>query len=259
MNAGDAPARCRSSAARRFRSRCRQRGMCVLRRRAAFHRRERQRDAGLGSRALRVLRIRRPKYACRACGTIARRRLRNVRSPAAGDAGAARAGAGDKYCDHTPLYRQSQSSPDTGSSWSALRSPDGSAAPAGGSKRCTICCAKTSSHPTISLPMTRRFPCSIRQGSNENRAIVGLCPRSTGWGGPAPPAAVFLFAPDRKAERPASHLGNFKGVLHVDGYAGFERLTANGDVVLAACWAHTRRKFYEVGTGNRLARGGRGA
>jgi hypothetical protein len=35
-------------------------------------------------------------------------------------------------------------------------------------------------------------------------------------------------------------------VLHVDGYAGFERLTGKGDVVLAACWAHTRRKFYEV-------------
>jgi transposase len=34
-------------------------------------------------------------------------------------------------------------------------------------------------------------------------------------------------------------------VLHVDGYAGFERLRARGNVVLAACWAHTRRYFYE--------------
>jgi transposase len=34
--------------------------------------------------------------------------------------------------------------------------------------------------------------------------------------------------------------------LHVDGYAGFEPLTSNGDVVLAACWSHARRKFYEV-------------
>jgi len=66
------------------------------------------------------------------------------------------------------------------------------------------------------------------------------------WGGPEPPAAVSLFAPDRKAERPVAHLANFKGVLHVDGYAGFEQLAENGDVVLAACWSHTRRKFYEV-------------
>jgi transposase len=56
----------------------------------------------------------------------------------------------------------------------------------------------------------------------------------------------YLFAPDRKAERPVAHLAHFKGVLHIDGYAGFERLTGSGDIVLAACWAHTRRKFYEV-------------
>jgi len=43
----------------------------------------------------------------------------------------------------------------------------------------------------------------------------------------------------------------FKGVLHVDGDAGFERLTATGDIVLAACWAHARRKFYEVGEATR--------
>ena len=66
------------------------------------------------------------------------------------------------------------------------------------------------------------------------------------WGGPEPPAAVYLCAPDRKAERPASHLERFSGVLHVDGYAGFEPLAQKGDVVLAAYWSHTRRKFYDV-------------
>jgi hypothetical protein len=65
------------------------------------------------------------------------------------------------------------------------------------------------------------------------------------WAGPDPPAAVYVYGPDRKALRPASHLKSFQGVLQVDGYAGFETLTARGDVVLAACWAHVRRKFYE--------------
>jgi transposase len=65
------------------------------------------------------------------------------------------------------------------------------------------------------------------------------------WAGPEPPAAVYFYSPDRKAERPASHLGR-EGVLQVDGYAGLERLTARGAVVLAACWAHVRRKFYEI-------------
>src|SRR6185503_7360371 len=38
----------------------------------------------------------------------------------------------------------------------------------------------------------------------------------------------------------------FKGVVQVDGYPGFDRLPAAGDIQLAACWAHARRKFYEV-------------
>jgi len=33
------------------------------------------------------------------------------------------------------------------------------------------------------------------------------------WAGPEPPAAVYFYSPDRKAERPASHLGRFKGIL----------------------------------------------
>ena len=48
------------------------------------------------------------------------------------------------------------------------------------------------------------------------------------------------------AERHAAHLRDFRGVLQVDGYAGFERLTMPGEIVLAACWTHARRKFYEV-------------
>src|SRR5437016_12398456 len=75
------------------------------------------------------------------------------------------------------------------------------------------------------------------------------------WGGPDPPAAVYFYSPDRKAERPASHLEAFHGVLQVDGYAGFERLTDRGNIVLAACWAHTRRKFFDVheATGSPIA------
>src|SRR6185312_13924299 len=65
------------------------------------------------------------------------------------------------------------------------------------------------------------------------------------WSGSDPPAAVYFYSPDRRDERPVTHLGRFKGTLQVDGYAGFEQLTASG-IVLAACWAHTRRKFYEV-------------
>jgi hypothetical protein len=65
------------------------------------------------------------------------------------------------------------------------------------------------------------------------------------WSGSDPPAAVYFYSPDRRAERPVAHLDRFRGTLQVDGYPGFEQLVPNG-IVLAACWAHTRRKFYEV-------------
>jgi hypothetical protein len=75
---------------------------------------------------------------------------------------------------------------------------------------------------------------------------VDLCPRRQAWNGTDPPAAVYLYSPDRKAERPASHLAGFSGIVQVDGYPGFDRLSGGGRIQLAGCWAHARRKFYEV-------------
>ena len=61
------------------------------------------------------------------------------------------------------------------------------------------------------------------------------------------PAAVwFRYSPDRKAIRPTEHLKPFAGILQADGYAGFERLYETGRIVEAACWAHVRRKFYDI-------------
>jgi hypothetical protein len=55
-----------------------------------------------------------------------------------------------------------------------------------------------------------------------------------------------VYAPDRKAERPLAHLAGFAGVLQVDGYAGYRALAEKGDVTLAFCWSHVRRRFYEL-------------
>jgi hypothetical protein len=68
------------------------------------------------------------------------------------------------------------------------------------------------------------------------------------WSGPTPPAAAYVYSEDRKGVRPTAHLAGFKGVLQVDGYAGFKRLAgdrADGSVRLAFCWAHMRRGFYD--------------
>ena len=69
------------------------------------------------------------------------------------------------------------------------------------------------------------------------------------WRGPGHPAAAYVFSEDRKGEHPAGHLKGFRGLLQVDGYAGFGRLVtaaANEAPRLAFCWAHTRRKFYDT-------------
>ena len=66
------------------------------------------------------------------------------------------------------------------------------------------------------------------------------------FAGSRPPAALFFYSPDRKGEHPQAHLKDFRGVIHADGYAGFNELFAGGRIVEAACWAHVRRKFFDV-------------
>lgn len=68
------------------------------------------------------------------------------------------------------------------------------------------------------------------------------------WAGPTHPAAAYVYSEDRKGTHPAEHLAAFKGILQVDGYAGFGKLAdvrTDASIKLAFCWAHARRPFYE--------------
>jgi hypothetical protein len=56
----------------------------------------------------------------------------------------------------------------------------------------------------------------------------------------------FAYSPDRKGEHPQQHLSKFTGILQADGYAGFNQIYESGRVQEAACWAHVRRKFYDL-------------
>ena len=69
------------------------------------------------------------------------------------------------------------------------------------------------------------------------------------WCGPGHPAAAYVYSEDRKGEHPQAHLRGFRGLLQVDGYAGFGGLVrgnTNDAPQLAFCWAHARRKFYDI-------------
>jgi transposase len=70
------------------------------------------------------------------------------------------------------------------------------------------------------------------------------------FGGHDPPAAVFFYSRDRGGEHPEQHLAGYAGLMQADAYAGFNGLyEANrkpGPIIESACWAHGRRKFFDL-------------
>lgn len=197
---------------------------------------------------LRVIRITRPKYACRLCEKVVQASAPE-RLIAGGPATPALIAQVlvSKYCDHTPLYRQSQIFARHGVDLarSTLAGWVGGACWWLEALHERLCRNVFASDHLFAddTPVPVLDP---GRGRTKTGRLWVYAREQRGWSGPEPPAAVYLFAPDRRAERPAAHLQHFSGVLHVDGYAGFEQLARKGDVVLAACWAHARRKFYDV-------------
>lgn len=76
--------------------------------------------------------------------------------------------------------------------------------------------------------------------------------------GPAPPAVLYRYSPDRQGRHPREHLADFSGFMQADDYAGFGPLYQTQDgqpaaVTEVACWSHARRKFYDVHLGSQGA------
>ncbi len=70
------------------------------------------------------------------------------------------------------------------------------------------------------------------------------------FAGGAPPAALFFFSTDREKTHPNGHLAGWTGILQADAYGGYNDLylgdRAPAPVASALCWAHARRKFFEL-------------
>ncbi len=83
------------------------------------------------------------------------------------------------------------------------------------------------------------------------------------FSGRAPPAALYYASRDRRGEHPARHLGGFSGILQADAYGGYNELydpaRAEGPITAALCWAHARRRFFELADIATNARRGRQA
>ena len=197
----------------------------------------------------RVLIVRRPKYACRSCENVV------VQAPAPNrliegglptEATVAQVLIA-KYADHLPLYRQAQIYARQGINLdrSTLADWVGRAAFLLQPVHDRLLAALKAS-PKLFADETTAPVLDPGRGRTKTGQLWAYARDDRPWGGTDPPSVVYVYAPDRKAERPIAHLAGFKGVLQVDGYGGYRVLAERGDVKLAFCWSHVRRRFYEL-------------
>jgi transposase len=64
--------------------------------------------------------------------------------------------------------------------------------------------------------------------------------------GHSPPLVVYHHTETRAGQHPKAHLAGWSGYLQVDAYAGYDQVFADGRVIEVACWAHARRKFFDI-------------
>jgi transposase len=197
----------------------------------------------------RVLVVRRPKYACRTCQEVVVQAAAPARLIEGGlptEALVAHVVV-SKYADHCPLYRQAQIYSRQGIELdrSTLADWTGRAAfllrPLH-----TRLLEKLKASPKLFADETTAPVLDPGRGRTKTGQLWTYARDDRSWGGPEPPGVAYVYAPDRTGERPLQHLNGFKGVLQVDGYAGYGKLARTGAVLLAFCWSHVRRGFYEL-------------
>ena len=198
---------------------------------------------------VRVLVIRRPKYACRACEdgvTQAPAPVRLIEGGLPTDAAVAQVLV-SKYADHLPLYRQAQIYARQGLTLdrSTLADWVGRAAFLLRPVHERLL-AKLKASPKLFADETTAPVLDPGRGRTKTGQLWAYARDDRPWGGTDPPGVAYVYAADRTAERPATHLAGFQGVLQVDGYEAYKVLARRGAVQLAFCWSHVRRHFYEL-------------
>jgi transposase len=196
----------------------------------------------------------RPKMSCRACEAITQAPMpslpivRGMPGP-----GLLAHVLTAKYCDHSPLYRQA-----------------GIYARSGAAIERSTMIDWVAQMASLLEPLAEAVARHVRVGATihaDDTPVPVLAPGTgktkTGrlwvavrderpWGSGVPPAVFYRYAPDRKNERAEALLKDCRGYLHADAYAGFnslyavDRITGAARLQEVACWAHARRKIYEV-------------
>jgi transposase len=199
-----------------------------------------------------VIRTIRPKLSCACCSRI-------VQEPAPNrpiDKGLAGPGLlahvlVAKYADHLPLYRQSEIYAREGVELDRSTMADW----VGGASRMLRPLVEALKKYTLSAEKLHGddVPVPVLEpgnGKTKTGRLWTYVRDDRPAGSHAASAVWFAYSPDRKGEHPAGHLKSYRGMLQADGYAGFNRLYETGEIIEAACWAHVRRKFFDLHRGH---------
>ena len=65
-------------------------------------------------------------------------------------------------------------------------------------------------------------------------------------GPPDQPVVLFSYDASRGEAVPVRLLDGFCGVLQTDGYAGYNKVCRDNDIIRIGCWDHARRKFMDA-------------
>lgn len=198
--------------------------------------------------SFRVIRHVRPKYSCRRCERV----VEASAAPRPIERGLAGAGLlahvlVSKYCNHQPLYRQAEIYAREGvdldrstmAGW--VGSISDLVAPLLEALQQHVLAATKIHADDTPVPVL-----APGTGKTKTGRLWTYVRDDRAAGDNTPPAVWFAYSPDRKGEHPRQHLERFHGVLQADGYAGFHHLYDTGQIVEAACWAHVRRKFFDL-------------
>jgi transposase len=198
----------------------------------------------------RVIKHVRPKYSCSVCQKIVQASApsRPIERSYAGPGLLAHVLV-SKYCDHLPYYRQSQIYARDGVELDRSTLADwGGAAnvlldPLLGALEDYVMAARKLHADDTPIPVL-----APGTGKTKSGRLWAYLRDDRPAGSTDPPAVLFRYSPDRKGERPREHLKRFRGILQADAYGGFNGLYDRKDepLIEAACWAHARRKFFEI-------------
>ena len=203
---------------------------------------------------LRVIVTVRPKYACRTCTdgvTQAPTPPWLIEGGLPTEAAIAHVLV-SKYADHLPLYRQSQILARSGIDIHRSTLADWVGVASFHLKPVVDRLAEhLKSSTKLFMDETTAPVLDPGRGRTKTGFLWALARDDRAWGGDDPPGVVYFYAPGRHGENAETFLTGFDGILQIDGYQGYNRLTkparkGGEPIVVAHCWAHARRKLKEV-------------